>query len=244
MLYKTEGIVLHSVRYGETSVVVRIFTELFGTQSYLVNGVRTSRAKSAKANLLQPAHILEMVVYHREHKNLQRISEVKPAFLYSGLYANMVKNAIALYVTELLQKVLTEPEPHPELFSFTRKVLQWMDQHRSPELSLLPLYFTLNVGALLGFKIYGRFSDFCPYLDLQEGQFVEKAPDTFFLGPTEAQQTYRLMQVSELEELGRLRISGEDRDRLLAAYLAFLQLHLSGFRGLRSPAILKEILRP
>ncbi len=243
MLHKTEGIVLHTVRYGETSVVVRIFTELFGTQSYLVNGVRTSRAKSAKANLLQPAHMLEMVVYHREQKNLQRISELKPAYLYRGVYANMAKNAIALYVAELLHKVLLEPEPHPELFYFTRELLQWMDQHPSRELALLPLYFTLKVSALLGFKIYGRFSLRSAYLDLQEGQFVEKAPAALFLGPREAAQTFRLMQVSEPGALAGLAISVEERDKLLTAYLTFLKLHLPGFRNLRSPAILKEILR-
>ena len=50
MTHKTKGIVLRTIKYGETSVVVTIFTELFGVQTYMVNGVRTTKKSSAKAN--------------------------------------------------------------------------------------------------------------------------------------------------------------------------------------------------
>ncbi|MBL7720826.1 MAG: recombination protein O N-terminal domain-containing protein, partial [Chitinophagaceae bacterium] len=66
-LHKTKGIVLRTVKYGETSVIVTLFTELFGIQSYLVNGVRASSKKgTGKANMFQPAAILDLVVYHNE----------------------------------------------------------------------------------------------------------------------------------------------------------------------------------
>ena len=74
--HKTKGVVLKTVRYGETSIIAGIFTELFGLQSYLINGVRvTSKKGSGKANMLQPGAILDMVVYHNELKNLQRVKE-------------------------------------------------------------------------------------------------------------------------------------------------------------------------
>src|SRR6185312_8583119 len=76
MLHKTKGIVLRTVKYAETSIIVSIFTEMFGLQSYLVNGVRTnSRKGSSKTGFFQPAAILDLVVYHHEPKNLERIKE-------------------------------------------------------------------------------------------------------------------------------------------------------------------------
>jgi DNA repair protein RecO (recombination protein O) len=58
-LHKTKGLVLRTVKYGETSIIVTIFTELFGVQTYLVNGVRSSSKKGAgKAGLFQPAACL------------------------------------------------------------------------------------------------------------------------------------------------------------------------------------------
>ncbi len=243
MLFKTEGIVLHTVRYGETSVIVRIFTELFGIQSYLVNGVRTSNKKKGRANLLQPAHILNMVVYHREQKNLQRISEFKPAYLYRHLYTNMIKNTIALYVSELLYKGLAEPEPHPSLFHFVKKMLQWMDQQPASRQVLLPLYFTLKMAGFLGFKIYGHYSATTPFVDLKEGSFVSEQPASFFLENTESQYTGKLMEVEHPDELRSLQIPASTRSNLLNAYLGFLKFHLPNFHDLHSPEILREVLR-
>ena len=57
MTHKTRGIVLRSIKYGETSLVVTVFTELFGIQTYMVNGVRSS--KSARSVFFQPAAILD-----------------------------------------------------------------------------------------------------------------------------------------------------------------------------------------
>src|SRR5580658_7230159 len=118
-LHKTKGIVLRIVKYGETSLVVTIYTELFGVQSYLVNGVRTSSRKGpGKANLFQPAAILDLVVYHNELKNLQRIREFKWDVLYQQIFFSVLKNSVALFMVELLQKCLREPEPNPGLFYF------------------------------------------------------------------------------------------------------------------------------
>ncbi|MFT3936946.1 MAG: recombination protein O N-terminal domain-containing protein [Chitinophagaceae bacterium] len=59
-IHHTKGIVLRTVKYGETSVIASIYTELFGLQSYLVNGVRTSSKKGpGKASLFQPGSILD-----------------------------------------------------------------------------------------------------------------------------------------------------------------------------------------
>ena len=84
MVHNTKGIVLRVVKYGETSVIVTIYTELFGIQSYIVNGVRTTSKKGAsKASLFQPAAILDLIVYHNELKNLQRIKESRWSALVS-----------------------------------------------------------------------------------------------------------------------------------------------------------------
>ena len=81
MIHKSKGVVLRSVKYGETSLVVTAFTELFGLQSYIVNGVRiVSKKGSSKAVFFQPSALLDLVVYHNEYKNLQRIKEYKSGY--------------------------------------------------------------------------------------------------------------------------------------------------------------------
>src|SRR4029078_10823740 len=102
--------------YGDTSLIVSIFTELFGLQSYLVNGVRASTKKGiGKAAVFQPSAILDMVVYHSELKQLQRIKEYRWEYLYKHILSDVRKNAVALYMVELLTKCLKQPERHPDL---------------------------------------------------------------------------------------------------------------------------------
>ena len=128
-LHHTKGIVLRTVKYGETSVIVTIFTELFGVQSYLVNGVRTSTKKgSGKANFFQPSAILDMVVYHNELKQLQRIKEFRWGYLYQHILSDVKKNAVALFMVELLTKCLKQPEANPDLFHFAEDAFLHLDE--------------------------------------------------------------------------------------------------------------------
>ena len=95
MVHKTRGIVLRTVKYGETSLVATLFTELFGVQTYMVNGVRASKKLSSKAGYFQHAAILDLVVYHNEHKSMQRIKEFAWSRLYQNLFNDVIKNNIA-----------------------------------------------------------------------------------------------------------------------------------------------------
>src|SRR5882757_2025035 len=153
-LYKTKGIVLRIVKYGETSLIVTVYTELFGVQSYLVNGVRTSSRKGpGKANLFQPAAILDLVVYHNELKNLQRIREFRWAHLYNHIFFDVLKNAVALFMVEMLQKCLRQPEPNPDLFYFIEDAFIHLDNADSVVVANYPLFFSLHLAGFLGFRI-------------------------------------------------------------------------------------------
>ncbi len=143
LVHTTKGIVLRTVKYGETSIIVNIFTELFGIQSYLVNGVRSS-GKTLKANFFQPSSILEMEVYHNELKNLQRIKEYKWNYLYKNVLSDVTKNAIALYMIELLQKCLKQPENNIDLFHFCEDAFIQLDIADIAVAANFPLYFSLH----------------------------------------------------------------------------------------------------
>src|ERR1700740_2679585 len=106
MTHKTKGIVLRSIKYGETSLVVTVFTELFGVQTYMVNGVRSSKKTSASASHFQPAAILELVVYHKSTQTMQRIKEFSWSYLYKFILSDVIRNSIATYMVELLHKCL------------------------------------------------------------------------------------------------------------------------------------------
>src|SRR5882757_4848608 len=145
-LYKTKGMVLRAVKYGDTSLIVMVYTELFGVQSYIVSGVRTSTKKGpGRANLFQPTAILDLVVYHNDLKHLQRIKEFKWGYLYKHIFFDVIRNAVAVFMVELLQKCLKQPEPNAELFYFIEDAFVHLDEAEGPVLANFPLFFTLHL---------------------------------------------------------------------------------------------------
>ena len=243
-LHHTKGIVLRTVKYGETSVIVTIFTELFGIQSYLVNGVRTSSKKgSGKANLFQPTSILEMVVYHNELKQLQRIKEFRWSFLYQYILSDVRKNAVALFMIELLTKCLKQPEANPDLFHFTEDSFIHLDEASDAVTANFPLFFALHLPVFFGFRFSDNYSERHPFLDLQEGEFVKEQPKhPHFLDDKQAFVTSQLLKVQQPEELGDIKLNHDFRRNLLYTYETYYALHVQDFGTMRTLPVLREIL--
>ncbi|HKO80616.1 MAG TPA: DNA repair protein RecO [Chitinophagaceae bacterium] len=243
-LHHTKGIVLRTVKYGETSVIVTIFTELFGIQSYLVNGVRTASKKgSGKANLFQPTSILEMVVYHNELKQLQRIKEFRWSFLYQHILSDVRKNAVALFMVELLTKCLKQPESNPDLFHFAEDSFLHLDEASDAVTANFPLFFALHLPVFFGFRFSDNYSEKYPFLDLQEGEFVKEQPrHPHFLDDKQAFVTSQLLKVQQPEELEDLKLNHEFRRNLLYVYETYYKLHIQDFGTMRTLPVLREIL--
>nr|MBC8458136.1 DNA repair protein RecO [Deltaproteobacteria bacterium] len=103
MLYKTRGIVLHSVKYSESSLIVKVYTEIFGLQSYLLKGIRSQKAKTKPA-LFQSLSLLDMVVYHKEKSSLHPVKEVRLAAPTHSISSDIRKSSIALFLAELIYR--------------------------------------------------------------------------------------------------------------------------------------------
>ena len=99
MLHKTRGIVFHHTDYSETSVVAKIYTELFGLQSYLVNSVRKKNAK-VKQHVFQPLTLVEMVVYHKERSGLKRLADAKNSPVLKSIAFDIRKSSVILFMNE------------------------------------------------------------------------------------------------------------------------------------------------
>lgn len=243
MTHKTKGIVLRTIKYGETSVVVTIFTELFGVQTYLVNGVRTAKKSSAKANHFQPAAILDMIVYHNDLQSMQRIKEFKWDYLFDRVLSDVIKNSIALYMVELLQKCLPQPEQNTPLFYFCEDVLIQLDKANKAVTANFALYFSLQLTHFFGFKMNDDFNEQQNILDLQEGSFVRTHPaHPNFIEGELAMITSQLLKVMQPFELEDVKLHHDKRRLLLQHYQDYYALHIANFGKMKTLMILHEVL--
>jgi len=243
-LHKARGIVLRTVKYGETSLIATILTDLFGIQSYLVNGVRASTKKgSGKANLFQPAAILDLIVYHNELRNLQRIKEFKWGHLYENIFSDIKKNAVSLFMVELLTKCLKQPEANSDLFDFVEDAFEHLDKSDETVTANFPLFFALHLAVFFGFRIDDQYSARNPFLDLQEGTYVEERPShPHFLEYKQAAVTSDLLKVRQPAELEAIKLNHDFRRNLLFALETYYALHIQDFGTMKTLPVLKEIL--
>ena len=244
VLHKTKGIVLRTVKYGETSLIVSIYTEAFGIQSYMINGVRKASKKGAgKANLFQPASILDLVVYHNELRQLNRVREFKWARLYQNIFFDIRKNAVALFMIELLQKCLKQPEPNESLFNFIEDAFIRLDEAPENVVANYPLFFSLHLMVFVGIRMEDNYSDDLPILDMHEGTFTADVPGhPYYLEGQAAYTTSQLLKVMQPEELTQMPLNQSMRRRLLQAYQEFYGLHIAEFGAMKSLPVLQEVL--
>ena len=242
MLKNTRGIVLRSVKYGETSLVCTVFTEVFGVQSYIIKGVRSSKAKTSKAGLFQPGTLLELVAYQKSQQNLQFIKELQPFYIYGNLQEEVVKNSICLFSVEVLFRLLPEHAPLPELFQFCINYFINLDKLPTQEIPNFPVYFIMECSRLLGYNISGLYTEETPYLNLQDGAFTHIPPPKNLLNEEDSKKLSAVLEVEALEALKTIEMNAICRHRILEWYIEFLQTHTQHLGNIKSLAVLQAIL--
>lgn len=240
MLHHTRGIVLHHLRYSETSVIARIYTEMFGLQSYLIRGVRKPKAR-IRLGLLERLTLLEMVVYYREGKSLQNIRELRPAYVFRSMHSDIRKSSQALFINEVIFKSVKEEERNTALFDFLFACIEELDNPRV----FLPHFHLAFMARLAGFLGFAPQLNYTPHswFNLQEGHFEEKQPlHSHYIAPEHARYFNFLLNKPAPED-PQIMIPGSSRKVLLEKLIEFYELHLPSFGGLHTPEILHEVLK-
>lgn len=237
MQVTTKAIILSAIKYGDTSLIVKAFTASDGVKSYLLKGVLSSKRGKLKSAYFQPLTQLEIVANHRNKGTLETLREAKVFYHYQTLYADMAKNAMTLFLAELLGNSIREEERNDELFQFLEASLQWLDIHR--DIANFHLFFMLSLTRFFGFypDVYQIDK---PYFDLVEGEFIA----TESLNPMlkgENIYYFKTFLGINFEEVHSVKMKKTNRQELLKSLLLYYELHLQGFRKPRSLAVLNEV---
>lgn len=238
MLHKTRAIALKVTNYSENSVVAQLFTEEFGIQSYLINGARKPKAK-IHINMLQPLHLLDMVVYHKDTGALQRIKEATSSPILQQIPMDITKSSVAIFLNEILYKVLKQQQPDPHLFNFIQQSILWLDQTDKP-IHNFHLCFLMKLSRFLGYMPTAPDKPLT-YFDLVDGIFTNFAPaHTYSLQDPHTQMFHTVLNIS-YEHAHTIQMTHQDRIYLLSQIINFYKLHTENFGTVNSLQILEEI---
>lgn len=236
---KTQGIVLQSLRYGDSNLIVKVFTHDYGLKSYIVKGAFNHNAKNRVAFFQQLNIINYVEVGTPKSSSLGYLKDVQMTAVYHSLPFEMKKSAIAMYVGELLSKTLTEQEKNVALYDFIEQSLLWLDL-RDDTYANFPLYFTLELTRHLGFYPKTNHCEgYC--FDMMEGQFAHDYPvHPYYFDAINAAQLSQLLDVG-IEQACRQPMNIGQRRQLLDGLITFMRLHAPVIKGFKSHEVLKTL---
>ena len=151
MLVSTRGIILRVTKYRETSIIVNIYTEALGLNSYIVNGVRSSKSKY-KIAYFEPLNLVELTAYHKAGRNIDRISEIRTAYPIHNIRQDIYKSTISMFIVEVLNKCIIEQDKNQPLFDYLYEAIIALND--SNENNSFHLQFLLELTKYLGFGIH------------------------------------------------------------------------------------------
>lgn len=239
MYEKLKGIVLNTIRYSDKHNIVHIYTDGRGLMSFAVPQGKTHAARMRNA-MLMPLSLIDLEATMRNGHELSMLREVRRNYPLATLYSDPIKNAIALFISELLAHVIQEPEDNSYLFRYIEQSVQLLEQ-MPDQIANFHICFLFHLGAHLGIQPNLESYRKGYWFDMTEGVFVPAAVRGHdLLQPQEAQVIHLLSRMT-FSNMTVFRFNREERNRMLDVIISYYRLHNAAIGTLRSPDILKQL---
>ncbi|HIV83493.1 DNA repair protein RecO [Marseilla massiliensis] len=239
MIVNTDAIVLRAVKYGDSKLVVDMFTRQCGRLSFIVSVPRSGRGR-IKKQYFQPLTQLSVACDVRPRLQLQRLGDASMAYAYATLTADSGKLAVAMFVAEFLCHALRDEQQGGPLFDYLADSLQWLDSATGGYANF-HLVFLMRLTRFLGF--YPNLGGYAPgrCFDLRSGCFCDSAPvHSDYLAPGEAALVGLMMRM-DYATMHLFRLSRGERNRMVDVIVGYYRIHMASFPELRSLAVLRSL---
>ena len=236
MIVSTPGIVMHATKYGDTSLIVKIFTQQQGNQSFIVKGAFRKNNRFA-ASYFTPLAMMDISYDDHSKGSLKYLKDIAPHQASNYLFFDPAKNSILLFYNEILYKLLMDSGEDKVLFDFLRKEIDQVNI-ASGNLAELPLRFLLRLCQVMGYFPEDNFSATNSFFSMQECRFQSYyVEDAGFMNSEESAFLHQLLSLEEPVPASRaLRVA------LLKQLVAYLQMHNEQIHKIDSLEILASVL--
>jgi DNA repair protein RecO (recombination protein O) len=239
MIEKARGIILHQIKYTDTSVVAQLYTREFGRQTFLIKGMRSR--KSGKHNVFfQPLFVLDLVFYYKESRGMQVLKEFTVSYSPSGFYSDVKKSCIAVFLAEVLTSVLKEESPHVGLYDFIEDSLIYFDKCKTGYTNF-HIAFLIGLSSFLGFEPGIRTDVNNKYFDMLNGTFVPVPPVHGNYADAGISGILAEFFTTSYDLMSNIPLTGTLRNEVLENIIKYYTIHLPGLKKINSLEVLKEI---
>ena len=244
MLVKSQIVVLHTIKHGDTGIVVQCYSNTAGRCSLYF---RTSSKRQNNTSLLHKLNVLDVVTYSNGPQSMPTIKEIGTPYNLSTIRGDIFKSSIAIFMSELLGKTVRESEANPHLFSFISSSIQILE-HLTDGVA----NFHIHLCKMLGFMPMDNYSSTTPLFDIATAKFtVQPSGNAVYgtqtIGERESQLLHSLMNTPSTN-LGKLycgtrelQINGELRLSYAKRMIEYISHHIGNTIEIKSLDILHQI---
>ena len=237
MTVKIEAIVLSAIKYGDSDLIVKCYTSQ-GLKTYLLKRILTAKkGRKLKPSFFQPLMQLELVAKHNDKGQLNYVKEAHIAKAHHSIHTDIVKQTMAIFISEILVQSLYEEEANLSLFRFLEAAINWLDEHS--EVANFHLVFLMRLTQHLGFYPDQTNRDL-EFFNLSEGVFSKSKTSKESINGQKLAIFSRLLG-TKFDDLKALRFTSHERYEALEILIQYFELHLPLFRKPKSLTILKTV---
>jgi DNA repair protein RecO (recombination protein O) len=234
MQHKLSAIVLRTTPYSDSSVIVRMLTDVFGMQSYVVNGVRKKKAGITMA-MLQPLTLVQLEAYHREQAGLQRLSELHVQPVLERVMSQPLYSVAAGLLAECLLRAVREEAAPEDLFYWLQGQIVGLDASADPGVEVLAILSRLT--DFLGIRPQESSYVSGAWLNLNEGYYEPQRDQRSAYASVNSSRQWQYLLLRD--EFDASDLPGK---RYLDDLMLYFQLHLPGFSLPKSLPLFEDFL--
>lgn len=248
MLAKSQIIVLHTIKHGDTGIVVQCYSSTAGRTALYFRG---SSKKMNNAALLHKLNILDVVTYSNSSGSMPTIREVAMPYNLSSLRSNIYKSTMAIFLSELLGKAVRESEANPHLYSFISSSIQILE-HTEDGVANFHIHFLTHLCKMLGFMPMDNYSSRTPIFDMATAKFISAPlggviPSSQLMDEGESLLLHALLNTPSTN-LGKLlsgsqelKLNGQMRNSYAKRMIEYISHHIGNTIDIKSLDILHQI---
>jgi len=236
---KTRGIVLQQVKYSDSQIIAQIYTENFGRKSFIFRKTRTKKSANS-LNIIQPLFLLDINARFKESRQVQRAIEINNNPHFTEIPFNIVKSTMAIFLAEVLSKVLIEEEANLPLFNYLHHSILLLDEIEDG-LANFHIIFLYELSKYLGFYPESDISQNQKYFNIAEGGYSSWSQNMKFILNEEDSRLFASLANKGFNQIDELKLSRKQRQRLISVLLKYYRYHLPEMGALKSFEILKQV---
>lgn len=211
----TEFILLHTTRYGDSSIILHTLSKEYGRKGFFVKNI----SRRCVSSVFFPLAILEADIDDHVRSRMPNVRNVSLRYALNGIRNNLKKGAISVFVSEVLFRVVKEGIQDSALYDMCERNILLLDAMES-DFSNFHLYFLMEFIIALGFSPAPE--DLEPFM----GEHLSLMSDFISLPFSEAML---------------VPMSGGIRSELAERLLKYIEFHIESPVNVNSLKVLKEL---